>query len=167
MPVSDPEWPIEKWEYTPRPGVSALDVTTGEIRWQHRAERGCELDLATMDPRNGRHDEPWPDCHHAYGFSSAATSIEGAVLAGALNGTLNAFDLETGKLIWSYDTKRPFATLNGVEAHGGSLDNTAFAVGQGYLVIQSGYSYFNQMPGNVLLVLRPADPVVTEATETD
>lgn len=158
VPVSDPEWPIEKWDYSPRPGVSALDVSTGEIKWQHRAERGCELDLSTMDPRNGRHREPWPECHHAYGFSGAATSLEGAVLAGSLNGSVNAFDSATGELLWKFDTRRPFVTLNGVEAHGGSLDNTSLAVGGGYLVIQSGYSYFNQMPGNVLLVLKAPPP---------
>ena len=155
VPVSDPEWPIEKWNYQPRPGITALDINTGDIKWRYRAERNCELDLETMDPRNGRHHEQWPECHFAYGFSGAATSLDGVVLAGALNGTLHAFDSANGELIWQFDTKRPFATFNGVPAHGGALDNTSIAVGQGYLVIQSGYSFFNQMPGNVLLVLKP------------
>ena len=35
------------------------------------------------------------------------------------------------------------------------MDNAAAAaVGNGYLVLQSGYSYFNQTPGNLLLVFR-------------
>ncbi|MEH6586140.1 MAG: alpha/beta fold hydrolase [Halioglobus sp.] len=154
VPVSDPEWRIEKWDYSPRPGVTALDVTTGKIKWQHKATRGCELDKTTMDVKNGRHNEQWPACHYAYGFSGAATSLDGAVLAGALNGTLKAFNSDDGQVLWQFDTKKSFTSLNGVEAHGGSLDNTSIAVGGGYLVIQSGYSYFNQMPGNVLLVLK-------------
>ncbi|MEP4148626.1 MAG: alpha/beta fold hydrolase [Halioglobus sp.] len=154
VPVSDPEWRITKWEYTPKPGVTALDVSTGKIKWQHKATRGCELDETTMDVMNGRHHEQWPDCHHAYGYSGAATSLDGAVLAGSLNGTLKAFDSNSGDVLWQFDTKKSFVTLNGIEAHGGSLDNTSLAIGNGYLAIQSGYSYFNQMPGNVLIVLR-------------
>ena len=89
-----------------------------------------------------------------YGFSQATTGIDGAVLAGALDGKLKAFDPLKGEVLWQYDTKRSFDTLNGVEAHGGALDNAGPAVGDGYLVLQSGYNYFNQMPGNVLLVFK-------------
>jgi polyvinyl alcohol dehydrogenase (cytochrome) len=154
VPVADPEWAIKKWEYSPRPGVAALNISNGEIKWRHRAERGCKLDRSKMDSINGRHEENWPVCHFAYGYSGAATSIDGAVLAGSLNGTLTAFSSKDGKAIWQFDTKKPFATLNGVPAHGGSLDSAGPAVGNGYLVLQSGYSYFNQMPGNVLLVFK-------------
>jgi polyvinyl alcohol dehydrogenase (cytochrome) len=154
VPVSDPEWDIRKWDYSPKPGVTALDVTTGAIEWQHRAERGCELDKSKIDPRSGRHEEDWPSCHFAYGYSGAATSIDGAVLAGSLNGTLKAFSSSDGSELWQFDSKRPFTTLNGVTAHGGALDNAGPVIGSGYLVLQSGYSYFNQMPGNVLLVFR-------------
>ena len=154
VPVADPEWKIEKWDYSPKPGITALDVTTGKIKWQHVAERGCELDMSTIDPQNGRHEENWPACHFAYGYSGAATSIDGAVLAGSLNGTLKAFSSSDGKELWRFDSKREFSTLNGVTAHGGALDNGGPVLGNGYLVLQSGYSYFNQMPGNVLLVFR-------------
>ena len=154
VPVADPAWDIKTWEYTPRPGVTALDINSGDTRWRHLAERDCELDLTTMDSQSGRHEESWPDCHFFYGFSGAATSIEGALLAGSLNGKLSAFDSSNGKIIWQYDTKRSFETINGVAAHGGSLDNAGPVVGNGYLVLQSGYSYINQMPGNVLLVFR-------------
>jgi polyvinyl alcohol dehydrogenase (cytochrome) len=154
VPVADPEWKLTKWAYSPKPGLTALDVTSGKIKWQHAAERGCALDTSTIDPQNGRHEENWPACHFAYGYSGAATSIDGAVLAGSLNGTLKAFSSSDGKELWRFDSKREFSTLNGVKAHGGSLDNAGPALGNGYLVLQSGYSYFNQMPGNVLLVFR-------------
>jgi polyvinyl alcohol dehydrogenase (cytochrome) len=154
VPVSDPDWDIKTWEYDPKPGITALDLATGEIKWQHMATRNCELDLSTVDVTSGRQEENWPECPYLYGYSGAATSIDGAVLAGALDGNLRAFSSEDGDLLWQFDTNRPFATINGVEAHGGALDNAGPAVGNGYLVLQSGYSYFNQMPGNVLLVFK-------------
>ena len=49
------------------PAALALDITSGEIKWRHLAERNCELDLSTMD--NMRHAESWPECHLLYGFS--------------------------------------------------------------------------------------------------
>ena len=154
VPVGDPDWDIKTWDYEARPGLTALDIASGEIRWQHRARRGCELDPAITNMVNGRQQEPWPDCPYMYGFSQATTGIDGAVLAGALDGKLKAFDPLKGEVLWQYDTKRSFDTLNGVEAHGGALDNAGPAVGDGYLVLQSGYNYFNQMPGNVLLVFK-------------
>ena len=70
------------------------------------------------------------------------------------DGAMVDFSSSDGKELWSFDSKREFSTLNGVKAHGGALDNAGPALGNGYLVLQSGYSYFNQMPGNVLLVFR-------------
>lgn len=154
VPLADPEWNITKWEYTPKPGVAALNINDGTIKWRHTATRGCELDKTKTDPINGRQEEKWPGCPFAYGYSGAATSIQGAVLVGALNGKLSAFSSSEGELLWQLDTKKPYATLNGISAHGGAMDNAGPAVGNGYMVIQSGYSYFNQMPGNVLLVLK-------------
>ena len=157
VPVGDPDWDIKTWEYTARPGLTALDIATGDIRWQHKARRDCELDPEKTNMINGHQDEPWPDCPYMYGFSQATTGIDGAVLAGALNGKLMAFDPENGDILWQFDTKKSFATLNGVAAHGGALDNAGPAVGNGYMVLQSGYNYFNQMPGNVLLVFTKKD----------
>jgi outer membrane protein assembly factor BamB len=63
-------------------------------------------------------------------------------------------DGANGQLIWEFDSKGPFETINGVAAHGGSLDNAGPAVVNGYLVLQSGYRYINQISGNLLLVFR-------------
>ena len=100
---------------------------------------GCELDPHSFDPTTGRHEEPWPDCHFLYGYSGAATTIEGAVLAGSLSGKLSAFDVESGDVTWTFNTRRSFDTLNGIPGQGGSLDNAAYAIGSGHLVVQSGY----------------------------
>lgn len=48
-------------------------------------------------------------------------------------------------------TARPFETVNGVEAHGGSIDNAGVQVAGRMVYVQSGYSLFGQLPGNVLL----------------
>jgi polyvinyl alcohol dehydrogenase (cytochrome) len=154
VPIADPDWEIEGWEYEPRPGVVALDVSTGKLEWRHSATRGCVLDESITDPTTGRQQERWPECPFFYGFSGAATAIDGAVLAGSLDGTLHAFDTRDGSPLWQFDTNRSFDTLNGEPAHGGSLDNAGPVLGNGYFVLQSGYSYINQMPGNALLVFR-------------
>lgn len=49
-----------------------------------------------MDNTSDGKQVKWPDCHKMFGYSGAATAIDGAVLAGALNGKLSAFASDTG-----------------------------------------------------------------------
>ncbi len=107
--------------------------------------------------KNGRQQDDWPACSYFFGYSAALTGIEGAILAGSLNGTLRAFSSKDGEELWQLDTKRPFPTLNGIPAHGGALDNAGPAIGNGYMIVQSGYAYFNQMRGNLLVVLKNSE----------
>ena len=58
---------------------------------------------------------------------------------------------ENGEVIWDYDTGRDFKTMNGVDAHGGSIDGPGPVVANGMLFVNSGYALFGQMPGSVLL----------------
>jgi polyvinyl alcohol dehydrogenase (cytochrome) len=44
-----------------------------------------------------------------------------------------------------------YTTVNGVKAHGGSLDGPGAVVAGGMLYVNSGYAFFGGMPGNVLL----------------
>ncbi|MEH6548636.1 MAG: alpha/beta fold hydrolase [Pseudomonadales bacterium] len=154
VPIADPDWPIVGWKYQSMSGLVALDITSGEQAWRHKASRGCDIDLTAFNDTTKTHTETWPACHFLYGFSGAAVGIDGAVLAGALNGKLNAFSTKDGALLWQFDTNRSFDTLNGVKAHGGALDNASTVAAGGRLIVQSGYSYINQMPGNVLLVFK-------------
>lgn len=154
VPVADPEWPIIGWKYNPKPGVSALDITTGKVIWQHRVTRGCEMRASDFDSVTGRNKSPWPSCHFLYGFSGAATGLDDVIFAGALNGDLSALSPNDGSLLWKYNTNRSFKTINDVYGHGGALDNTGPVIGNGYMVLQSGYSYINQLPGNVVLVFK-------------
>ncbi len=119
-------------------GMYALDLGAGEIIWQ------VEPDLSVCGERNGC--QPF--------FSAAATVIEGAVLAGSLDGHMRAFSTEDGALLWDIDTAREFETVNGVPGRGGSIDGPGPVVAQGTVLIGSGYDMFSEMPGNLLLAFR-------------
>ena len=70
---------------------------------------------------------------------------------GGLDGFLRVFDGETGEVLFRYDTAAPFTTVNGVEGHGGSIDNASIAAANGMLFVGSGYSLVGSQAGNVLL----------------
>jgi polyvinyl alcohol dehydrogenase (cytochrome) len=46
---------------------------------------------------------------------------------------------------------REFATVNGVKAHGGSIDGPGAVVVKGMVFVNSGYPRNGGLPGNVLL----------------
>jgi len=54
-------------------------------------------------------------------------------------------------VLWDFDTAKDFETVNKVAAKGGSLDGPGPVVVGGMLFVNSGYAFFNGMPGNVLL----------------
>jgi polyvinyl alcohol dehydrogenase (cytochrome) len=82
---------------------------------------------------------------------AAVTGIPGAVFSGAVDGHMRAFSSEDGKLLWDFDTVREFPTVNGVKAHGGSIDGPGAVVVKGMVFINSGYPRNGGLPGNVLL----------------
>lgn len=94
-----------------------------------------------------------PDCERMPGCSAAqiaaATLIAGVIFSGSVDGHLRAYDARSGHVIWDFDTARDFKTTDGVEAHGGSLDESGPTVAGGMLYVESGSSV--GMPGNVLL----------------
>ena len=121
-------------------GLHAVDAKSGEILWRHIADNVCD---------GRRFCDP--------GISAATTSIDGAVFAGHLDGRFRAYDAETGDVIWSYDTTKPVATINGETASGGSMSGPGAAIADGHVVLNSGYGLYYHMPGNLLLVFAPED----------
>ena len=87
-------------------------------------------------------------------FSSASTTIDGAVLSGTLDGRMRAWSTEDGSLLWEVDTAQEFETVNGVPGKGGSIDGPGPVVAQGTVLILSGYDLFGAAPGNLLLAYR-------------
>jgi len=102
---------------------------------------------------------PPPDCGTRPGCSpaqsAALTSIPGAVFSGTLGGLLRAYSTEDGKVLWEYDTVHDFQTVNGVRAKGGAIDGPGPMVIKGMVFVNSGYSRFGGLPGNVLLAFAP------------
>jgi polyvinyl alcohol dehydrogenase (cytochrome) len=162
--AADPE--RDRAGYDPKPGLHALDVATGEILWFHPVQRGCELDDANRlgigleNMRSGNRSDPEAQyrCSFYYGLSAATTATEDLVFSGALDGKLRVFDNRSGELLWQANTAQHFETDNGVPGRGGAIDVDGQVLADGYLYVQSGYSMFGQLPGNVLLAFRVGDP---------
>jgi polyvinyl alcohol dehydrogenase (cytochrome) len=120
-----------------RPGLTALDIATGEIAWHTPAP-----------PAFCSWPEPQP-CSR--GYSAAISAIPGAVFSGSLDGHLRAYSTTDGSLLWFFDTARLYETVSGRPAAGGSIDGPGPTIAAGTLFLTSGYSRFGRQPGNVLL----------------
>jgi polyvinyl alcohol dehydrogenase (cytochrome) len=120
-------------------GLTALRVAEGTTAW-HVAPQPC----------GSR-----PGCSPAQ--SAALTAIPGIVFSGSMDGHMRAFASEDGKLVWDFDTRREFPTVNGVAAKGGAIDGPGPVVVNGMLFMNSGYGRFGGAPGNVLLAFAPED----------
>jgi len=116
-------------------GVAAIEIATGKKLWSVAA--------------------PKPACLGTPGCSAAqpapVTLIPGVLFAGSLDGHLRAYNTKNGATIWDFDTRPEFPTVNGIRAHGGSINGSGPVVADGMLFANSGYSRLPIMPGNVLL----------------
>jgi polyvinyl alcohol dehydrogenase (cytochrome) len=116
-------------------GVVALDIATGRKVWTAPTVK--------------------PACVGTTGCSAAqpgpTSLITGAVFAGSQDGHMRAYSTVDGKLLWDFDTNRDFQTINGIKAHGGSINSTGATIVGGMVYTNAGYSRIPVMPGNVLL----------------
>jgi len=123
--------------YNPEPGgLHAIDLATGERAWH----------AAPEPPACGK---PNRGCSGAQ--FSAVTAIPGVVFSPSNDGALRAYATQDGAVLWRADTNGTFRTVNGVRAHGGSMNGPAPVVAGGMVYIGSGYGAFGLRPGNVLL----------------
>jgi polyvinyl alcohol dehydrogenase (cytochrome) len=83
--------------------------------------------------------------------SAAVTAIPGVVFSGSVDGHLRAYSTTDGSILWDVDTIGSYKTVNGIEAHGGSMDGPGPVIGGGMMFVNSGYAAGGGMPGNVLL----------------
>ena len=134
-------------------GLVALDPETGSIAWTSVVPKPTDC----KDPTSRY-------CTSAN--QAAATAIPGVVFAGSVDGTMRAFASADGALLWSYSSNRPFETINGVEAHGGSLGGPGPTVVDGMVYWGSGYAILGTTPGNALLAFEVAsDPTTGRSGE--
>jgi len=121
----------------PHPGLHALDPVSGEFLWRSPLPNICPPDMKfRCDP----------------GISAAVSSSLGLVFAGGMDGMLRAFDSSNGNILWGYDTRRAFTSVNGIEGKGGSIEADGPVIVNGELFVTSGYDKWAEIPGNVLLV---------------
>ena len=64
---------------------------------------------------------------------------------------MRAYDARDGRIIWEFNTRRPFPTINGVEGKGGGINGPGPVIAGGILYVNSGYGAIGGIPGNVLL----------------
>lgn len=115
-------------------GVAALRLSDGERRWFSPLDKAAN-----------------PRANH----SAATTAWPGVVMVGGADGKLFAISEDDGSLLWSFDTARPFPTVNGVRAKGGSIAAPGPTVADGMVFVGSGYATVVGDPGNVLLAFAP------------
>ena len=115
-------------------GITALRIDDGSKVW-HVAATPCAKQQKNCSPAQ----------------SAALTSITGVVFSGSVDGHLRAYSSEEGKILWDVDTARDYQTVNGVKGNGGSLDGPGPVIVNGMLFVNSGYSRYGGMWGNVLL----------------
>jgi polyvinyl alcohol dehydrogenase (cytochrome) len=160
VPVADPE--RDRPGYTPRPGLYALDISSGETLWESPVARACEFDperrpligLAAMRSEKKQSLEEQYRCSFYYGLSSAATVTPQLAFSGGLDGRIRAYDIASGEILWQAKTAIPYDATNGITGHGGAIDVAGQVVADGWLYVLSGYSMFGQLPGNMLLAYR-------------
>lgn len=113
-------------------GIAAVDIRNGERRW-----------FTPLAPLEGR---------KIAGQEGPLSAIPGIVFSGGFDGVLRALDASNGKVVWQFDTRRDFPTVNGVAAKGGSMGSAGPVVAGGTLFVPSGYVGVRRaMEGNVLL----------------
>jgi polyvinyl alcohol dehydrogenase (cytochrome) len=107
----------------PAGSLWALDMKTGAVRWNMPAPQpACS----------------WSDgdCWHAQ--VQAVTVMPGAAFSGSMDGHLRAYSTIDGKILWDFDTAKPFQTQNGVRASGGALDHGGATIVNGIVYLNSG-----------------------------
>ena len=117
-------------------GLHAVSLATGQRTWLTPAPPPACTGAA-------------PNCSGAQ--SAAITVIPGIVFSGSVDGALRAYSTADGKIVWTFDANRDFATVNGVKANGASFGGGGPVVVGGMLFTNSGYGVPAGRAGNVLL----------------
>ena len=114
--------------WRPARAASTRPLRTPSSRARSRANPSRACSPWTPPPARLSGTHPPPDvCTTADrpacdpGFSAPPTAIPGVVFAGAFDGHLRAYAASDGRLLWDFDTNRPFQTVSGEEGRGGSI----------------------------------------------
>jgi polyvinyl alcohol dehydrogenase (cytochrome) len=120
----------------PQPGgLAAIDIRSGKLIWK------------VMPPKPAC--EGTPGC--SAGQLAAVTVVPGVVFSGSMDGHLRAYSAKDGKILWDFDSRPEFKTVNGIAAHGGSMSGSGPTVSGNMVYVTSGFTVTAGMPGNLLL----------------
>ena len=111
------------------PGLYALRVDSGEKIWSAPAPK---------DAGNPAQ-------------AAAVSGMPGVVFSASFGGHLRAYAAATGSIVWDFDARRDFDTVNRVPAKGGSFDGGGPAISRGMVIVTSGYGFAGGIAGNALL----------------
>jgi polyvinyl alcohol dehydrogenase (cytochrome) len=142
QPTAGPSGPL---------GNAMFDPSVGGGLAALRAEDGQQVWSVPGHPC----DPPRRGCSPAQ--PGAVTVIPGVVFSGSIDGHMRALSSEDGEVLWDFDTAKEYATVNGIQAKGGSVDGAGPVIVNGMVYFNSGYPRFGGMPGNVLLAFGPED----------
>ena len=136
------------------PGVHAVSVADGKVKWSHRFERGCTFDPADKPGVSladklgaGGTRSPWPACSFYYAPSAPPTLANGLAYVPTLDGKVHVFDASSGKILRVFETNRAFAASNGVEGHGGAIDVAGVLLNGGQLSSPRAMPRSGRSPG--------------------
>jgi polyvinyl alcohol dehydrogenase (cytochrome) len=111
------------------PGLYALKIATGEKAWSTPAPKGAG------NPAQ----------------ASAVSAMPGVVFSASFGGHLRGYSSKTGEIVWDFDAVKPYDTVNGVAAKGGSFNGAGPAISHGMVFVANGYGFAGGTAGNVLL----------------
>ncbi len=134
--------------------VFALDVYTGAVKSRQQVKPAPSLKSCGIAS----------GCSAA-GRGGALNAIPGAVLNGAIDGSLRAYSTKDGSTLWTFDTNRDFDTVNGVKAHGGSMESAGPVVVDGMLYVSSGAGGSLGRPGKCVVGVRTAGTPAPEGAQ--
>jgi hypothetical protein len=75
-----------------------------------------------------------PDEHAA-----AVSAMPGIAFSESFAGRLRAYSTKTGEIVWEFDAKRDFDTVNKVPAKGGSFNGAGPAISKGMVIATCRY----------------------------
>ena len=137
VPISDKEIIGFPAPGEPKPGLYALDLDTGAVRWNYKRGSRCETQ----------------EC--VFGLSAAIIAANDVVVTGSMDGYLIVLDATTGEELWVHDAWQPYESVNAVETQGGAFDAHGPMLADDLLIVSAGYGYVGrQRPGNALLVFQ-------------
>jgi polyvinyl alcohol dehydrogenase (cytochrome) len=145
-------WRTQLWE-AQAPPASGLVVWGGASDGQrvYYPLQQAGGGLKALQLMTGKVDWNAPINADRRGQAGPASAIPGVVFTGGWDGILRAVDA-SGKVIWTFDAKQDFQTVNGVIANGGSFGPAGAVVAGGMLYVASGYTgIMGGSQGNVVL----------------